>query len=83
MEFKSQNKLFNHFFIIMSRQNNEEKKIGKLDLIYRNQLVNMLVNCILRHGKKSLAYQILYKIDEKYKAKDKEKSTICFASSHT
>ncbi|KAH9530518.1 hypothetical protein CY35_20G007800 [Sphagnum magellanicum] len=45
----------------MSRRSNAEKKIGKPDPIYRNRLVNMLVNRILRHGKKSLAYQILYK----------------------
>lgn len=32
----------------------------KTDPIYRNRLVNMLVNHILRHGKKSLAYRILY-----------------------
>jgi hypothetical protein len=35
---------------------------GKPDPIYHNQLVNMLVNRILRHWKKSLAYQI----NEKY-----------------
>jgi len=58
---KNQNKLFNHFFIIMSHQSNTKNKIGKLDPIYHNQLINMLVNCIFRHGKKSLAYQILYK----------------------
>nr|WRK67997.1 ribosomal protein S7 [Phylloglossum drummondii] len=39
----------------MSRRNDT-----KTDPIYRNRLVNMLVNRILRHGKKSLAYQILY-----------------------
>jgi len=38
MELKSQNKLFNHFFIIMSRQSNAEKKFGKLDPIYHNRL---------------------------------------------
>jgi hypothetical protein len=41
---KNQNKLFNHFFIIVSHRSNAEKKIGKLDPIYRNQLINMLVN---------------------------------------
>nr|YP_009559614.1 ribosomal protein S7 [Diphasiastrum digitatum]AZU95411.1 ribosomal protein S7 [Diphasiastrum digitatum] len=39
----------------MSRRND-----AKTDPIYRNRLVNMLVNRILRHGKKSLAYRILY-----------------------
>nr|YP_010424516.1 ribosomal protein S7 [Huperzia crispata]YP_011031879.1 ribosomal protein S7 [Huperzia selago]ATV96606.1 ribosomal protein S7 [Huperzia serrata f. longipetiolata]WRB00903.1 ribosomal protein S7 [Huperzia sp. DW-2023a]WRB01337.1 ribosomal protein S7 [Huperzia serrata]USH59026.1 ribosomal protein S7 [Huperzia crispata]WRB00817.1 ribosomal protein S7 [Huperzia crispata] len=32
----------------------------KADPIYRNRLVNMLVNRILKHGKKSLAYRIPY-----------------------
>nr|YP_009730966.1 ribosomal protein S7 [Epirixanthes elongata]QBB73117.1 ribosomal protein S7 [Epirixanthes elongata] len=33
----------------------------KYDPIYSNKVVNMLVNRILKHGKKSLAYQILYR----------------------
>nr|YP_009732753.1 ribosomal protein S7 [Buxbaumia aphylla]QHU77095.1 ribosomal protein S7 [Buxbaumia aphylla] len=45
----------------MSRRNTVRKKAGKPDPIYRNRLVNMLVNRILKHGKKSLAYRILYK----------------------
>nr|YP_009559702.1 ribosomal protein S7 [Lycopodium clavatum]YP_011003803.1 ribosomal protein S7 [Lycopodium japonicum]AZU95754.1 ribosomal protein S7 [Lycopodium clavatum]WPS66374.1 ribosomal protein S7 [Lycopodium japonicum] len=50
----------------MSRRNNI-----KTDPIYRNRLVNMLVNRILRHGKKSLAYRILYNamMDIKQKTK--------------
>lgn len=44
----------------MSRRGTAEKK-KKSDPIYRNRLVNMLVNRILKHGKKSLAYQILYR----------------------
>nr|ACE00892.1 ribosomal protein S7 [Spinulum annotinum] len=50
----------------MSRRNN-----AKTDPIYRNRLVNMLVNRILRHGKKSLAYRILYNamMDIKQKTK--------------
>ncbi|RAL45453.1 hypothetical protein DM860_014842 [Cuscuta australis] len=43
----------------MSRRGNAEKT--KSDPIYRNRLVNMLVNRILKHGKKSLAYQIMYR----------------------
>lgn len=31
------------------------------DPIYRNRLVNMLVDRILKNGKKSLAYQIPYR----------------------
>nr|YP_010565537.1 ribosomal protein S12 [Yoania prainii]UZA66641.1 ribosomal protein S12 [Yoania prainii] len=38
-----------------------EEKTAKSDPIYNNKLVNMLVNRILKHGKKSLAYQIIYK----------------------
>nr|YP_009111525.1 ribosomal protein S7 [Erodium crassifolium]AHH24737.1 ribosomal protein S7 [Erodium crassifolium] len=45
----------------MSRRGTAEKKTAKSDPIYRNRLVNMLVNRILKHGKKSLAYQILYR----------------------
>nr|YP_010140012.1 ribosomal protein S7 [Rhodobryum laxelimbatum]QQK56310.1 ribosomal protein S7 [Rhodobryum laxelimbatum] len=45
----------------MSRRSTIEKKTGKSDPIYRNRLVNMMVNRILKHGKKSLAYRILYK----------------------
>ncbi len=45
----------------MSRRGTAEKKTAKSDPIYRNRLVNMLVNRILKHGKKSLAYQIIYR----------------------
>nr|YP_004376487.1 ribosomal protein S7 [Ptilidium ciliare var. pulcherrimum]ADK89581.1 ribosomal protein S7 [Ptilidium ciliare var. pulcherrimum] len=44
----------------MSRKTISEKKLAKPDPIYRNRLVNMLVNRILKNGKKSLAYKILY-----------------------
>nr|QGX06360.1 ribosomal protein S7 [Torreya nucifera] len=44
----------------MSRQSTAEKKIAKFDPIYHNRVVNMVVNRILKHGKKSLAYRILY-----------------------
>jgi len=37
----------------------KRKKPAKSDPIYRNRLVNMLVNCIMKHGKKTLAYQII------------------------
>lgn len=45
----------------MSRRGTAEKKIEKYDPIYRNLLVNMLINRIMKHGKKSLAYQIIYR----------------------
>ncbi|MFS7903758.1 putative ribosomal protein S5/S7 [Helianthus anomalus] len=46
----------------MSRRGTAEEKTAKSDPIYRNRLVNMLVNRILKHGKKSLAYQIIYRL---------------------
>nr|YP_010865657.1 ribosomal protein S7 [Frullania muscicola]BEG72829.1 ribosomal protein S7 [Frullania muscicola] len=56
----------------MSRKNIVEKKIAKPDPIYRNRLVNMLVNRILKNGKKSLAYQIFYKAIENIKRRTKK-----------
>nr|WVH39580.1 ribosomal protein S7 [Neoraimondia herzogiana] len=44
----------------MSRRGTVEKRTAKSDPIYRNRLVNMLVNRIMKRGKKSLAYQIIY-----------------------
>lgn len=35
----------------MSRRGTAEEKTAKSDPIYRNRLVNMLVNHILKHGK--------------------------------
>lgn len=54
-------KNINLIICITSRKSIAEKKIAKPDPIYRNRLVNMLVNRILKNGKKSLAYGILYK----------------------
>nr|YP_009522741.1 ribosomal protein S7 [Vicia sepium]AXQ37175.1 ribosomal protein S7 [Vicia sepium] len=45
----------------MSRRGTAEKKTAKSDPIYRNRVVNMLVNRIMKHGKKSLAYLIIYR----------------------
>lgn len=56
----------------MSRRSTAEKKTGKSDPIYRNRLVNMMVNRILKHGKKSLAYKILYKAMKNIKKKTKK-----------
>lgn len=58
----------------MSRRGIAEKK-KKSDPIYRNRLVNMLVNRILKHGKKSLAYQILYRAMKQIQQK-KEKNPL-------
>nr|AAN32084.1 ribosomal protein S7-like protein [Lomandra longifolia] len=53
----------------MSRRGAAEEKTAKSDPIYRNRLVNMLVNRILKHGIKSLAYQILYRAVKKIQQK--------------
>nr|YP_009141283.1 ribosomal protein S7 [Lathyrus clymenum]AIL55808.1 ribosomal protein S7 [Lathyrus clymenum] len=45
----------------MSRRGTAEKKIAKSDPVYRNRVVNMLINRIMKHGKKSLAYRIIYR----------------------
>nr|YP_009109427.1 ribosomal protein S7 [Sanionia uncinata]AIW52115.1 ribosomal protein S7 [Sanionia uncinata] len=56
----------------MSRRSTIEKKTAKSDPIYRNRLVNMMVNRIIKHGKKSLAYRILYKAMKNIKQKTKK-----------
>ncbi|VAI08104.1 unnamed protein product [Triticum turgidum subsp. durum] len=53
----------------MSRRGTAEKKTAKSDPIFRNRLVNMVVNRILKDGKKSLAYQILYRAVKKIQQK--------------
>ncbi|KAL1341721.1 hypothetical protein HN51_028243 [Arachis hypogaea] len=53
----------------MSRRGTVEENTAKSDPIYRNRLVNMLVNRILKHGKKSLAYQIIYRAMKKIQKK--------------
>nr|QKV48132.1 ribosomal protein S7 [Risleya atropurpurea]QKV48135.1 ribosomal protein S7 [Risleya atropurpurea] len=53
----------------MSRRGTVEKKTAKYDPIYRNRLVNMLIHRILKHGKKSLSYQIIYKALKKIQQK--------------
>nr|ADZ93751.1 ribosomal protein S7 [Anarthria scabra] len=55
----------------MARRGTAEKRTVKSDPIYRNRLVNMLVNRIMKHGKKSLAYQILYRAVQKIHQKTK------------
>nr|YP_010692347.1 ribosomal protein S7 [Juncus roemerianus]YP_010692367.1 ribosomal protein S7 [Juncus roemerianus]UZM11309.1 ribosomal protein S7 [Juncus roemerianus]UZM11329.1 ribosomal protein S7 [Juncus roemerianus] len=45
----------------MSRQDTTKKKSAKYDPICGSQFVNMLVNRMMKHGKKSLAYQIFYR----------------------
>ncbi|XP_059629739.1 small ribosomal subunit protein uS7cz/uS7cy-like [Cornus florida] len=59
----------NHPPKLMSRRGTAEGRPAKSDPIYANRLVNMLVNRILKHGKKSLAYQILYRVLKKIQQK--------------
>nr|AYP34538.1 ribosomal protein S7 [Ravenala madagascariensis] len=59
----------------MSRRGTAEKKTAKSDPIYRNRLVNMFVNRILKHGKKSLAYQIIYRAMKEIPQKQKKQKT--------
>nr|AXZ97096.1 ribosomal protein S7 [Callistopteris apiifolia]AXZ97097.1 ribosomal protein S7 [Callistopteris apiifolia] len=55
---------------MLHRSNVVNKKRNiESDPIYRNRLVNMLVDRILKDGKKSLAYQILYQAMKRIKEK--------------
>jgi small subunit ribosomal protein S7 len=53
----------------MSCRGTAEKRTTKSDPIFRNRLVNMVVNHIMKDGKKSLAYQILYQAMKKIQQK--------------
>ena len=55
----------------MSQRSIAEKRIAISDPVYKNCLVNMLANRILKHGKKSLAYRILYKTIKSIKQRTK------------
>ncbi|KAL5734279.1 hypothetical protein ACOSP7_032140 [Xanthoceras sorbifolium] len=67
----------------MSRRGTTEEKTAKSDPIYRNRLVNMLVNRILKHGKKSLAYQIIYRALKKIQQKtEKNPLSVLRGSTH-
>nr|AEX94167.1 ribosomal protein S7 [Trichopetalum plumosum] len=56
----------------MSRRGTaKKKKTAKSDPIYRNRLANMLINRILKHGKKSSAYQIFYRAAKEIQQKTK------------
>ena len=45
----------------MARRGNIKKRIDKVDPKYQSQLVENIVNNVLRCGKKQLAYRIVYK----------------------
>lgn len=44
----------------MSRRHRAKKRIIAPDSIYDSRLINMLVNRVMKDGKKSLAYKIVY-----------------------
>jgi len=56
----------------MSRKGVVGEMASKPDPIYRNRLISMLVNRILKNGKKSLAYRILYETMSNTKRKTGE-----------
>nr|YP_009413560.1 ribosomal protein S7 [Allotropa virgata]ASN78876.1 ribosomal protein S7 [Allotropa virgata]ASN78899.1 ribosomal protein S7 [Allotropa virgata] len=56
----------------MARRSTVKKKTAKSDPIYHNKLVNMLVNHILKHGKKALAYKIFYRSMKKIQQRTKK-----------
>nr|YP_009413628.1 ribosomal protein S7 [Monotropsis odorata]ASN79008.1 ribosomal protein S7 [Monotropsis odorata] len=58
----------------MTRRSTSKTKTkdAKCDPIYHNRLVNMLVNRIMKHGKKSLAYKIFYRAMNKIQKSTKK-----------
>ena len=53
----------------MSRRDPARKQTTKFDPFCHSRVVNMLVNRMMKHGKKSLAYQILYRALKKIQQK--------------
>lgn len=45
----------------MSRRGAAQKRLTRSDPVCKNQLLNRIVNRILKNGKKHLAYRVLYK----------------------
>nr|YP_009141441.1 ribosomal protein S7 [Lathyrus odoratus]AIL55967.1 ribosomal protein S7 [Lathyrus odoratus] len=60
----------------MSRRGTAENKIQKSDPIYRNRVVNMLINHIMKHGKKALAYRIFYRALKRIQQKTGQKNPL-------
>jgi small subunit ribosomal protein S7 len=46
----------------MSRRRRAKKRIVSPDPTYDSRFIHMLVNRVMSHGKKSLAYKIVYKL---------------------
>nr|QRW36800.1 ribosomal protein S7 [Monotropa uniflora] len=45
----------------MRRLHTVKKRVIKGDPVFHNKLINMVINRIMKHGKKSLAYKIIYR----------------------
>uniref|UniRef100_A0A453LIA7 Small ribosomal subunit protein uS7 domain-containing protein n=1 Tax=Aegilops tauschii subsp. strangulata TaxID=200361 RepID=A0A453LIA7_AEGTS len=67
----------------MSCRGTAEKRTAKSDPIFRNRLVNTVVNCIMKDGKKIIGLSNSLSRREKDSTKDRNKSTIGFTSSNT
>lgn len=57
----------------MSRRGTAQERPGTPDPVYKNRLVSMAVNQILKNGKKALAYHILYEAMTGIKQRTKQK----------
>ncbi|KAJ8438599.1 hypothetical protein Cgig2_010383 [Carnegiea gigantea] len=67
----------------MSCRGTIEKGTAKSDPIYRNRLVNMLVNRILKREKKIIGLSNYLSSPQNDLPKERNKSTTCFSSSNT
>jgi small subunit ribosomal protein S7 len=77
MVLKNQNPI-NKLVIIMSRRNISKKRFPEPDSIYNSYLVSLLVNRILKSGKKTVAEKIVNGAFEIIKTKTNEDPLIIF-----
>nr|YP_010733673.1 ribosomal protein S7 [Gayralia brasiliensis]YP_010733747.1 ribosomal protein S7 [Monostroma nitidum]WEG92944.1 ribosomal protein S7 [Gayralia brasiliensis]WEG93018.1 ribosomal protein S7 [Monostroma nitidum] len=56
----------------MSRRRRAKKRMVSPDSIYDSRLINMLVNRVMKDGKKSLAYKIVYQTMEQIAEKTEQ-----------
>jgi small subunit ribosomal protein S7 len=62
----------------MARRISTQKRFPEKDFKYDNLLVSLLVNRILKHGKKRLAYRIVYKALELIKLRTNQNPILVF-----
>nr|AVX48102.1 ribosomal protein S7 [Sciaphila thaidanica] len=55
-----------------------KKYIKRVDPIYCNKLINLLINYVIKRGKRSLSYKIIYKTMEEIKKITKENPIYIF-----